>query len=64
MNPYKVTNSVTPAAAGVYNYLKLMDPRLRGDDNKEGFSTFYETINFNGLKAFQVIDERTDARPP
>jgi len=41
-----------------------MDPRLRGDDNKEGFSTFYETINFNGLKAFQVIDERTDARPP
>jgi hypothetical protein len=21
-----------------------MDPRLRGDDNEEGFSTFYETI--------------------
>jgi len=25
-----------------------MDPRLRGDDNKEGFSTFYETIKVEG----------------
>jgi hypothetical protein len=22
-----------------------MDPRLRGDDDKEGFSTFYDFIN-------------------
>ena len=34
----KSHKSVTPAKARVYNYLKLMDLHLRGDDNKEGFS--------------------------
>jgi len=49
MDQQKVANSVTPATAGhvgsifsaFYNYLKLMDPRLREDDKKENISTFY-----------------------
>jgi hypothetical protein len=38
--------SVIPAEAGIYNYLKLMDPRLRGDDKKCEISTYYGTIKF------------------
>ncbi len=41
MNSYKVASSVIPAA-GIHNHLKTLDPRLRGDDNKEDISIFYE----------------------
>ena len=34
-----------PAKAGIQNYLKILDSRLRGNDAKRGFKTFYETIN-------------------
>ena len=34
-----------PAKAGIQNYLKTLDSRLRGNDVKERFKTFYETIN-------------------
>ena len=44
MKSQKGTGRVTPAKAGVYNDLKLMDPRQRRDDDKEGFSTFYDSI--------------------
>ena len=35
-----------PAKAGIHNYLKTLDSRLRGNDVKGRFKTFYETINF------------------
>ena len=35
-----------PAKAGIQNYLKTLDSRLRGNDAKGRFKTFYETINF------------------
>ena len=34
-----------PAKAGIQNYLKTLDSRLRGNDAKGGFKTFYEAIN-------------------
>jgi hypothetical protein len=34
-----------PAKAGIQNHLKSLDSRLRGNDDKGAFSTFYETIN-------------------
>ena len=33
-----------PAKAGIQNYLKTLDSRLRGNDVKGCFKTFYETI--------------------
>jgi hypothetical protein len=40
----KSPETVTPAKAGVHNQLKLLDPRLRGDDEKIISATFYELI--------------------
>jgi len=34
-----------PAKAGIQNYLKTLDSRLRGNDAEGRFKTFYETIN-------------------
>jgi len=36
-----------PAKAGIQNHLKILDSRLRGNDAKGGFKTFYETIKFD-----------------
>ena len=33
-----------PAMAGIQNYLKILDSRLRGNDVKGRFKTFYDTI--------------------
>ena len=33
-----------PAKAGIQNYLKTLDSRLRGNDVKGRFKPFYETI--------------------
>ena len=35
-----------PAKAGIQNYLKTLDSRLRGDDVKGRIKNFYETIKF------------------
>jgi hypothetical protein len=37
-----------PAEAGIQNYLKTLDSRLRGNDVKGRFKTFYETIKLYG----------------
>ena len=34
-----------PAKAGIQNYLKTLDSRLRGNDARGRFKTFYETIS-------------------
>jgi hypothetical protein len=34
-----------PAEAGIQNYLKTLGSRLRGNDAKGCFKTFYGTIN-------------------
>ena len=45
IRPQKVSRSVTPAKAGVHNYLKLLDSRFRGNDENGRLLTFYELIN-------------------
>jgi hypothetical protein len=40
----KNPETVTPAKAIVHNHLKLLDPHLRGDDEKITSATFYELI--------------------
>jgi len=44
-----------PAKAGIQNYLKTLDSRLRGNDAKEHFKTFYETIIFKFGHGFTQI---------
>jgi hypothetical protein len=45
-----------PAKAGIQNYLKTLDSRLRGNDAKGRFMTFYETINTAiSLKKYQPL---------
>ena len=36
-----------PAKAGIQNYLKILDSRLRGNDVKGCIKTFYDTINID-----------------
>ena len=40
------------AKAGIQNYLKTLDSRLRGNDAKGRFKTFYETIKLNDRTRF------------
>jgi hypothetical protein len=40
----KSPETVTAAKAGVHDQLKLLDPRLRGDDEKIISATFSELI--------------------
>jgi len=39
-----------PAKAGIQNHLKSLDSRLRGNDAKGVFSTFYKTIKYGAHK--------------
>jgi len=39
-----------PAKAGIQNYLKTLDSRLRGNDAKGRFKAFYETIKHEDLQ--------------
>jgi len=39
-----VRSSVMPAKAGIQNYLKILNSRIRGNDAKGGLQIFYETI--------------------
>ena len=52
MVSYKVARHVIPAEAGIHDPLKMMDPRLCGDDKNGEIQTFYAFINLlnNGLK--------------
>jgi len=46
-----------PAKAGIQNYLKILDYRLRGNDVKGGFRTFYEISrcsNFEFVSYFEI----------
>jgi hypothetical protein len=45
----KSQKTVTPAEAGVHNYLNLLDSRSCGNDKNGENTTFYETIK-NDLK--------------
>ena len=42
----KVPIVVTPAKAGVQDFLNFLDSRFHGNDRKERFLTFYESVNF------------------
>jgi len=58
MRSQKVLQAVTPAQAGVQKRLKGLDSRLRGNDKKERFSTFYEFIKFDRLiKRYHSIEK-------
>ena len=43
-----------PAKAGIQNYLKTLDSRLRGNDVKGRFKTFYETIKITLQMIFGI----------
>jgi hypothetical protein len=51
-----------PAKAGIQNYMKTLDSRLRGNDAKGRFKTFYETINIQStiFNPFSGAKETTD----
>ena len=42
----KVIRHVIPAEAGIYNYMKMLDSRLRGNDINGPNLTFCEIISF------------------
>ena len=46
-----------PAKAGIQNYLKTLDSRLRGNDAKGRFKTFYETINIDDATLYQILKQ-------
>ena len=41
----KSQNPVTPAKAGVHNFLEYLDSRFRGNDKNGAKRTFYERVN-------------------
>ena len=48
--PVKSLDSVMPAKAGIQKYSKTLDSRLRRNDVKGRFKTFYETITVGQSK--------------
>jgi hypothetical protein len=62
MDSPKVSRLVTPAKAGVYKLLILLDPGFRRDDVERRFWTFYESINLwsgqNGFPDFEELVEK------
>jgi hypothetical protein len=51
------------AQAGIQKHLKILDSRLRGNDAKGGFKTFYETINICGPPATDLFYFATNELP-
>ena len=51
-----------PAKAGIQNYLKTLDSRLRGNNAKGRYKTFYETINF-GRSMFSLFEVHLSKQP-
>jgi len=49
-NSQKVRNSVMLSKAGIQNYLKILNSRLRGNDAKGRIKTFYDTIIWHKLR--------------
>ncbi|MGD9261017.1 MAG: hypothetical protein PVG44_11285 [Desulfobacterales bacterium] len=47
-----------PAKAGIQNYLKILDSRLRGKDVKGCFKTFYETTKIGSEKWKKVYSTK------
>jgi hypothetical protein len=43
------------AEAGIQNYMKTLDSRLRGNDVKGRFKTFYETIKIESIRVARVF---------
>ncbi len=58
----KSKKTVTPAKAGVQNYLKLLDSCFRRNDKIGVILTFYENINNNGLKNLKRKDDGSISR--
>ena len=44
-----------PAKVGIQNYLKTLDSRLRGNDVKGRFKTFYETSKFGVIEFLSML---------
>ena len=43
----KIPKPVTPAKAGVHKQPNFLDSRVRGNDEKGSFLTFYEFVNID-----------------
>ena len=59
-----VAIDVIPAEAGIYSYLIILDPRLRGDDRTRTISTFDETVNVRCSKCFCGLPVSPDRSRP
>jgi len=46
-----------PAKAGIQKYLKTLDSRLRGNDAKGRFKTFYESINIDDATLYRYLQD-------
>ena len=46
-----------PAKAGIQNYLNTLDSRLRGNDAKGRFKTFYESINIDDTTLYRYLQD-------
>ena len=55
--------AVTPAEAGVQNYLNSLDSRFRGNDEKGTKRTFYEAITFDDLVKSRQRDDFVKSSP-
>ena len=44
-----------PAKAGIQNYLKTLDSRLRGNDANRRFKTSYETLNIDDAPLYLIL---------
>jgi len=53
----KSLKTVTPAEAGVQNYLNSLNSRFRGNDKNGEIGTFYETIIF-GIVGYKQVYEK------
>jgi hypothetical protein len=51
-----------PAKAGIQNYLKTLDSRLRGNDAKGRFKTFYEGIKNENIPILRLRQITTKCR--
>ena len=49
-----------PAKAGIQDYLKILDSRLRGNDAKRCFKAFYETIKIEYVRYSIAVIEPAD----
>ena len=55
MISYKVSMAVTPAKAGVHNWLIFLDSRLRGTDENGGGADFLRVCQYSIINQYSIL---------